>query len=68
LPVTGSGIASGFSMRTNVLYDIQRAADLPADAWSNVAPSLTITNGPIAPVVVGAAGDLRQFCRSELHC
>jgi hypothetical protein len=67
LAVTGGDVVLSFSMRTNVLYDIQRTADLPAGAWSNFATNLTGTNGSIANVVVGTAGDSRQCYRLKLH-
>ena len=67
LAVVGGDVVLSFSMRTNVLYDIQSAADLPPGAWSNVATNLAGTNGSTARVVVGATGDPGRSYRLMLH-
>jgi len=67
LAIAGGDVVLSFSMRTNVLYDIQSAASLPPGGWSNVATNLAGTNGSIASVVVGAAGDPVRFYRLKLH-
>jgi hypothetical protein len=67
LAITGGDVVVSFSMRANVLYDIQRTADLRSGAWSNAATNLSGTNGLIAHVVVGAVGDPPQLYRLKLH-
>jgi hypothetical protein len=54
-------------MRTNVLYDIQSAADSPRGSWGNVATNLAGTSGSMVRVVVGAVGDPGRFYRLKLH-
>jgi hypothetical protein len=67
LAITGGDVVLSFSMRTNVLYDIQSAADSPQGSWGNLATNLAGTSGPTARVVVGAVGDLGRFYRLKLH-
>jgi hypothetical protein len=67
LAVAGGDLILSFSMSTNVLYDIQSAASLPPGGWSNVVTNLAGTNGAIASVAVGAAGDPARFYRLKLH-
>jgi hypothetical protein len=65
--LSGGDVVVSFSMRTNVLYDIQSAANLPPGDWSNAATNLAGTDGSVASVVVGTAGDARRFYRLKLH-
>ena len=56
LAVVGGDVVLSFSMRTNVLYDIQSAADSPRGFWGNVVTNLAGTSGSMARVVAGAVG------------
>jgi hypothetical protein len=67
LAMTGGDVVLSFLMRTNVLYDIERTPDLAQGVWSNAATNLSGTNGSIAHVVVGAAGEPPRLYRLRLH-
>ena len=67
LAVTGGLVVARFSLQTNVLYDIQSTAELPAGTWSNVVTNLAGPAGSVAQAVVGTAGKPSQLYRLRLH-
>ena len=67
LTITGANAVVGFTMRTNVLYDIQGREDLTSGDWSNVVTNLAGTTGSYVNVIVGPAASRHRFYRLKLH-
>jgi hypothetical protein len=67
LEFTGSAVVARFSIRTNVLYDIQSAIELPPSTWSDLVTNLAGPTGSIAQIVVGTAAEPRRLYRLRLH-
>jgi hypothetical protein len=65
LAIAGGEVVVRFSMRTNVLYDIQSLADLRSCASSNATTDLSGMNGSITHVVVGAVSDPPRLYRLD---
>ena len=67
LAIADTNAVVGFTMLTNVLYDIQGRDDLTSGDWSNVATNIAGTTGSYASVIVGQATSPPRFFRLKLH-
>jgi len=67
LTIAGNNAVVGFTMQTNVLYDIQGRADLTSGDWSDVQTNIKGTSGSHTNVIVGQATSAHHFYRLKLH-
>jgi hypothetical protein len=67
LAVTGDEVSLSFSMRTNVLYDVQHTSNSSPGGWSDVATNLAGTEASVTRLVVGTTAEALQFYRLKLH-
>jgi hypothetical protein len=66
LTIVGNNAVVGFTMLTNVLYDIQGRGDLTSGGWSNVQTNIKGTTGSHTNVIVGQVS-ANRFYRLKLH-
>ena len=67
LTIAGSDAVVGFTMQTNVRYDIQGRADLTSGDWSDVQTNIQGIAGSHTNVIVGQAASAHHFYRLKLH-
>ncbi len=67
LTIAGADAVVGFTMQTNVLYDVQGRDDLASGDWSNVVASIAGITGSYTNVIVGEVSSARRFYRLKLH-
>jgi hypothetical protein len=66
LAVVGTNVVLGFPTVNNLLYDVQRADNLPA-GWSTIASNIPGTGGVLTNLDVGAGAWPRRFYRVRTY-
>jgi hypothetical protein len=67
LVVDGGNAVVSFTMRTNVLYDIQGRDDLASGDWSGIQTNISGAGESQTNVIVGQASAWQHFYRLKLH-